>query len=90
MFLSFTFGLPVVAADVGSFREDVVEDRTGFLFRPRDREDLIRAIEAYFGSELFKNLGERRGDLRRYFREHHSWNAVALMTRQVYAQLARQ
>jgi glycosyltransferase involved in cell wall biosynthesis len=90
LFLSFTFGLPVVAADVGSFREDVVEDRTGFLFRPCDREDLIRAIEAYFRSELFKNLSDRREEIRRYFREHHSWNAVALMTRQVYAQLARQ
>jgi glycosyltransferase involved in cell wall biosynthesis len=89
LFLSFTFGLPVVAADVGSFREDVVEDRTGFLFRPKDREDLIRAVEGYFASELFRNLSERREDIRRYFREHHSWNAVALMTRQVYAQLAR-
>ncbi len=90
MFLSFTFGLPVVAADVGSFREDVVEDRTGFLFRPRDREDLIRATDAYFRSDLFRNLSERRGDIRRYVREHHSWDAVALLTRQVYAQLARQ
>jgi glycosyltransferase involved in cell wall biosynthesis len=90
LFLSFTFGLPVVAADVGSFREDVVESRTGFLFRPRDSGDLIRAVEAYFSSDLFKNLGKCRDDIRQYFREHHSWNAVALTTRQVYAQLMRQ
>ena len=89
LFLSFTFGLPVVAADVGSFREDVVENRTGFLFRPRDPQDLIRAIEAYFTSDLFRNLSQRRQDIRTYFRQHHSWHAVAQATHHVYAQLMR-
>jgi glycosyltransferase involved in cell wall biosynthesis len=89
LFLSFTFGLPVVAADVGSFREDVSEDRTGFLFRPRDVNDLLRAIDAYFTSDLFRNLSRHRQDIRTYFRQHHSWDAVALATRNVYAQLMR-
>jgi len=89
LFLGFTFGLPAIASDVGSFHEDVVENRTGLLFRPRDAVDLARAIEAYFSSDLFNNLSERRQDIRTYFRQHHSWDAVALATRHVYAQLMR-
>jgi glycosyltransferase involved in cell wall biosynthesis len=31
LFLAYSFGLPVVATDVGSFREEIVEGKTGFL-----------------------------------------------------------
>jgi glycosyltransferase involved in cell wall biosynthesis len=89
LFLGFTFGLPAIASDVGSFREDVVENRTGLLFRPRDSVDLARAIETYFTSDLYNHLSERRDDIRKYFRQHHSWDAVARATRHVYAQLMR-
>ena len=34
-FLAFSFGLPVIATDVGSLREDVTSE-TGLLCRPRD------------------------------------------------------
>ena len=30
-FLAYSFGLPVIATDVGSLREDIVEGRTGFV-----------------------------------------------------------
>ena len=36
LFLAHSFGLPVVAADVGPFREEIVEGRTGFLCNPSD------------------------------------------------------
>jgi glycosyltransferase involved in cell wall biosynthesis len=35
-FLSYSFGLPVIATDVGSFRNDIVEAKTGFLCRRTD------------------------------------------------------
>jgi D-inositol-3-phosphate glycosyltransferase len=89
LFLGFTFGLPAIASDVGSFHEDVVENRTGLLFRPRDSADLARAIDTYFSSDLYNHLSERREDIRKYFRQHHSWDAVAQVTRNVYAQLMR-
>ena len=34
--LGYTFGLPVIAADVGSLREEIVEGKTGFLCKPGD------------------------------------------------------
>ena len=87
LFLAYAFGLPVIAADVGSLREDVVEGRTGFLFRPQDSADLATTIKHYFGSDLYRSLNSRRQDIRNYATERHSWDGVSTITRNVYAQL---
>jgi D-inositol-3-phosphate glycosyltransferase len=88
LFLGYSFGLPVIATDVGSFREEIVEGRTGFLCRPADPADLARTIESYFISDLYGNLAMRRQEIRDYANVHHSWDAVAELTRNVYADLA--
>lgn len=87
LFLSYSFGLPVVATDVGSFREEIIEGRTGFLCRPADPEDLAKTLRIYFESDLYKNLDERRQDIREYAYTHHSWDAVAKLTRNAYEEL---
>jgi D-inositol-3-phosphate glycosyltransferase len=87
LFLGYTYGLPVVATDVGSFREEIVEGQTGFLCKPDDPLALAQAIDTYFASDLYKNLTTRRGDIRDYADRHHSWSAVAELTRSAYAQL---
>src|SRR5262249_47973244 len=66
LFLSYSFGLPVVATDVGSFREEIVEGKTGFLCRPADPLDLAMTLEKYFASDLYRSLGYRRQELRDY------------------------
>ena len=43
LFLGYSFGLPVLAADVGSLKEDIVEGETGSVFKPDDPTDLARA-----------------------------------------------
>lgn len=87
LFLAYSFGLPVVATDVGSLRDDIVEGETGFLCKPCDPADLARTIETYFGSDLFKNLSGHRQKIRDYASERHSWSVVGAMTRSVYAEL---
>jgi glycosyltransferase involved in cell wall biosynthesis len=89
LFLGYSFGLPVIATDVGSLREDIVEGETGFLCRPSDPADLARTIETYFESDLFKNLSSRRQQIRDYANERHSWDVVGELTRNVYAELSR-
>jgi glycosyltransferase involved in cell wall biosynthesis len=88
LFLAYSFGLPVIATDVGSFREDIVEGYTGFLCKPGDPIDMARAIETYFASDLFKDLRVRRQELRDYVNANHSWHAVAELTREAYAQIS--
>lgn len=87
LFLGYSFGLPVIATDVGSFREEIVEGKTGFLCRPADPEDLAKTVETYFVSDLYRNLAKRRQEIRDYATFHHSWDAVAELTRNVYAGL---
>jgi glycosyltransferase involved in cell wall biosynthesis len=87
LFLGYSFGLPVIATDVGSLREDVIEEKTGFVCRPRDPVDLARTIEKYFDSSLFKNLDSRRQEVRDHANRTHSWDAIAEMTREVYLRL---
>jgi D-inositol-3-phosphate glycosyltransferase len=87
LFLAYSFGLPVVAADVGSFREEIIEGRTGFLCNPSDAVDLASAIERYFASDLYSDLMNRRQEIRDYASERYSWNMVGEMTRNVYAEL---
>jgi D-inositol-3-phosphate glycosyltransferase len=87
LFLSHSFGLPVLAADVGSLKDEIVEGKTGFVFKPEDAGHLARTIEKYFASDLFANLSGRRRGIRQYATERHSWDVVARMTLGVYAGL---
>lgn len=88
--LGYSFGLPVIAADVGSLREDIIEGTTGFLCRPRDPVDLAKTIETYFQTDLFQALDSRRSKIRDYARERYSWDAVSQATRRVYEGLLAQ
>lgn len=89
LFLGYSFGLPVIATDVGSFREEIVEGKTGFLCRPADPADLANTIATYFASDLYRNLGTRRQEIKDYADVHHSWDAVAQLTRNAYSALLR-
>jgi glycosyltransferase involved in cell wall biosynthesis len=90
LFLGYSFGLPVIATDVGALSEDIVEGKTGFVCAPGDPVDLARAIDTYFASDLFRDLNSRRQGIRQYAIERHSWDTVALMTRGVYVDLLAQ
>jgi glycosyltransferase involved in cell wall biosynthesis len=87
LFLGYSFGLPVLAANVGSLRDEIVEGKTGFVFKPEDPVDLERAIEAYFSSELFSNLSARRAEIRDFAMKRNSWTVVGQSTMRTYARV---
>lgn len=87
LFLAYNFGLPVVATDVGSLREEIIQGRTGFLCNPCDAADLAKAIERYFESDLFRSLDTRRQEIKNYATAEHSWATVGEITRHVYEEL---
>jgi D-inositol-3-phosphate glycosyltransferase len=84
LFLSFGYGLPVVATDVGSFREEIVEGRTGFLCKPGDPAELAKALATYFASDLYKDLTLRRQEIKDYANATHSSYLAAELTCDVY------
>lgn len=87
--LSYGFGLPVIAADVGSLAESIIEGKTGFVCRPRDSVDLARAIRTYFESDLYRKLDEHRQNICDYTGARNSWDVAAERTSNVYAELLR-
>jgi D-inositol-3-phosphate glycosyltransferase len=90
LILGYSFGLPVIAADVGSFKEEIVQGTTGFLCRPSDSIDLARTIAVYFQTDLFTELAGRRSEIRDFACRRYSWDTVSQATRTVYeALLAR-
>jgi D-inositol-3-phosphate glycosyltransferase len=88
LFLGYSFGLPAIAADIGSLREEIVEGKTGFVFKPRDSSNLAGTIQTYFNSELFHNLESRRSDIKAYANERYSWHKVAAIITSVYSRLS--
>jgi glycosyltransferase involved in cell wall biosynthesis len=87
LFLGYSFGLPAIAADVGSLKEEIIEGKTGFAFESRDASDLASKIDQYFKSELFRNLESRRAQIKEYANERYSWRTVAALTTAVYSDL---
>jgi D-inositol-3-phosphate glycosyltransferase len=87
LFLAYSFGLPVIATDVGSLKEEVIEGETGSICRPGDVQALAQTIERYFESNLFRNLESQRGRIKQFANERYSWDKVAELTRDVYSRL---
>ncbi len=89
LFLGYSFGLPALAADVGSLKDEMIEGRTGFLFKPEAPADLAKVIEGYFGSDLYRDLSRRRQEIQDYARQGHDWNIVGQTTLGVYYRLLK-
>lgn len=87
LFLAYSFGLPVIASDVGSFREDILEGKTGFICRPGDFEDLSNTLRRYFQSELFQNLESSALEIVAYGNDKYSWDKVGKITCAIYQKL---
>ena len=87
--LAYSFGLPVIASDVGSFRDDIVEGKTGYIFQPRDPVDMARVIRQYFESDLYRQLEIHRPEIRDYATQRYSWTTVGEMIRGVYDGLCK-
>jgi len=89
LILGFSFGIPVLAADVGSLKEDVIEGKTGFIFPPRNATSLELSIEKFFASSLYLEREQQRAAIRAHADEQYSWSKVARITTEVYSNLLK-
>ncbi len=89
LLLSYRQGLPVIAADVGSLREDIVEGQTGLILRAGNPADLTAKIRAYFVSDLFRELESTGQRIREYGDNRFSWEKNVDSTFAVYKSLLK-
>lgn len=87
LFLSYNFGLPVIASNVGSLSEDIIENETGLICKSEDSNDLSEKIRKYFNSDLYKNLKDKSQDIITYGANKYSWEIVANITSCVYIKI---
>ena len=70
--IAYSFGLPVIATDVGGLPEVVLDGRTGFVVPPKDSEKLAEAVVRFFEED-------RAGDFKIHIREEdsrYSWDRM--------------
>jgi glycosyltransferase involved in cell wall biosynthesis len=87
LFLGYSFGLPVIASNIGSMEEDVIQGKTGFLHEAKNAAALAEAIRTYFRSDIYRNLDGTRRDIRDYANQRYSWAIVGEILDRIYRQI---
>lgn len=76
------FKKPVVATDIGHFREMIEDEETGFIIPPRDARALAEAIIKLLNDDkLRKKMGE---NAYKKMKEELSWGKIAEKTIEIY------
>jgi glycosyltransferase involved in cell wall biosynthesis len=88
LLLAYSFGLPVIANNVGSFREDIVEGVTGFVSAGNDAEGLADAILKFVDSSLYKERERTRDFIQSHAMRKYSWESIAQSIVNVYETLS--
>ncbi len=87
LFLAYTYGLPVITADLPSFREDIRESVTGLLFEPMNSDALANTIVKFFGTKLYIQKEETRQYIKAFAQQHYNWESIASATVAIYKSL---
>jgi D-inositol-3-phosphate glycosyltransferase len=87
LFLAYRFGLPVIASDVGSFREELTNSGAGLVFEASNSAALAANLDAFFKSELYQDAAKHRQRIREYSSARQSWEIVGEITERVYSGL---
>jgi D-inositol-3-phosphate glycosyltransferase len=87
--LSYALGVPVIAADIASMKEDIVDGHTGFLFRASDWRDLAAKVRMYYVSDLLRELEAKRVRHHKALLRTIRVGTNAERTRAVYEELLR-
>lgn len=78
---AISFGLPIVASDVGALNETVIDNKNGFLVKPKDIEGLKFAIYRILKD---KDLAVSMSDFSLKLTKEFNWDNIAKKTIEVY------
>lgn len=72
--LAYAYCKPTIATNIGAFREIVQDEKTGFLCRPNDSDDLASTIiKAVMEKDRFNEMGQLGS---KYIEKKYSWEDI--------------
>lgn len=86
MFMSYTFGRPVIAPAIGGFPDDIVEMKTGYLFNAGDPDSLAKAINRLY-NEMDYQSTECGELICNYTTENYSWKNTCSSLWRTYSKI---
>jgi len=87
LLLSYAYGRPVIAPDIGSFRHDVIEGKTGHIFRCNDPEDLAGKITLFFDGQAESGSSSEEY-IKDYANIMYSWESIGAELTGIYMRLS--
>jgi glycosyltransferase involved in cell wall biosynthesis len=87
IFMAYTFGLPIIVTDIGNFKNDMLEGKTGMIIKENTPEMLSKTITDFFSSEMYLKLSETRGFIKKWAIENYGWESIGKETRNCYQKL---
>ena len=83
---AFQYGKPVIASDIGSLRELVIDGYNGFLSVPSNIEGLIEKIKLFDQDEIVRNMGTNSREIleKRFSAEKHYSTLINLFEELLY------
>ncbi len=76
LFMSYAYGVPVIAPDIGGFPHDVIDGKTGLIFRSENVTSLKEKFEEFILRRRNNPLYSKK-EIRDYARENYSWEKSA-------------
>lgn len=87
LFVAYAFGLPVIATDVGSFRDDIIEGSTGYICLPENDASLSTTLNKFYKSTMFLKNRYTQCTIKEYAMAKYSWDTIGRKTRNIYEQI---
>lgn len=73
LFMSYTYGIPVIVPDIGEFPEDIIPGKTGYVFKANDHHDLADTL-LRFTKEENKSVSMSEEFIRNFALINYSWD----------------
>ena len=84
---AFEYNLPVIASDIGSFSELIIENEMGYLFDSANEKALSLTIEKMIENKLYLvNMSQKISDLARKIDD---WDVTANKILEIYSSLKK-
>ncbi|MDD2526937.1 MAG: glycosyltransferase family 4 protein [Lentimicrobiaceae bacterium] len=89
IFMAYAFGLPILASDTGNFRNDIPENKCGYIVKENTSKVWAESLLSYFDSSLFSQLKSNRIEIKKWADDYYSWEQIGSETLSVYSNLKK-